>query len=152
MTVAAPTQTTTIGNFIDGEERPASTGETFEKIAPATGEVLSLAARSRAEDIDAAVTAAATAQPAWAGRTVTERGTILRRLAQLLERDREEISTVVSAETGKAPKDAKGETDGSVEFGYFIAGEGRRFYGKTMPSATPNRQAMTSASPSAWPA
>ena len=143
MTVAAPTQTATIGNFIDGEERPASTGETFEKIAPATGEVLSLAARSRAEDVDAAVTAAATAQPSWAGWTVTERGTILRRLAQLLERDREEISTVVSAETGKAPKDAKGETDGSIEFGYFIAGEGRRFYGKTMPSATPNRQAMT---------
>jgi aldehyde dehydrogenase (NAD+) len=143
MTVTAPTKTTTIGNFIDGEERSASTGETFEKIAPATGDVLSLAARSRAEDVDAAVTAAAAAQPAWAGRTVTERGTILRRVAQLLERDREEISAVVAAETGKAPKDAKGETDGSIEFGYFIAGEGRRFYGKTIPSATPNRQAMT---------
>ena len=143
MTVTAPTKTTTIGNFIDGEERSASTGETFEKIAPATGDVLSLAARSRAEDVDAAVTAAAAAQPAWAGRTVTQRGTILRRVAQLLERDREEISAVVAAETGKAPKDAKGETDGSIEFGYFIAGEGRRFYGKTIPSATPNRQAMT---------
>ncbi len=143
MTVTAPTKTTTIGNFIDGEERLASSGETFEKIAPSTGEVLSLAARSRAEDVDAAVTAAAAAQPAWAGRTVTERGTILRRVAQLLERDREEISAVVAAETGKAPKDAKGETDGSIEFGYFIAGEGRRFYGKTIPSATPNRQAMT---------
>src|SRR6187200_3070341 len=118
MTVTAPTKTTTIGNFIDGEERSASTGETFEKIAPATGDVLSLAARSRAEDVDAAVTAAAAAQPAWAGRTVTERGTILRRVAQLLERDREEISAVVAAETGKAPKDAKGETDGSIEFGY----------------------------------
>jgi aldehyde dehydrogenase (NAD+) len=49
----------------------------------------------------------------------------------------------VSDETGKSPKDARGETDGAMELGYFIAGEGRRFYGRTMPSATPNRQAMT---------
>jgi aldehyde dehydrogenase (NAD+) len=39
--------------------------------------------------------------------------------------------------------DARAETDGAIELGYFIAGEGRRFYGKTIPSATPNRQAMT---------
>ena len=43
---------------------------------------------------------------------------------------------VVAAETGKSPRDAKGETDGAIELGYFVAGEGRRFYGKTMPSAT----------------
>ena len=53
------------------------------------------------------------------------------------------MASVVSAETGKSPKDAKGETDGAIELGYFIAGEGRRFYGKTMPSATANRSAMT---------
>ena len=54
-----------------------------------------------------------------------------------------EVAAVVSAETGKSPKDAQGETDGAIELGYFIAGEGRRFYGRTMPSATPNRSAMT---------
>src|SRR5205085_7714555 len=113
------------------QERAAADGGTFEKLAPATGEVLSLVARSRAADVDAAVTAAAAAQPAWAGRTVEERGRILRRIAQLLERDREEIAAVVAAETGKSPKDARGETDGAMELGYFIAGEGRRFYGKT---------------------
>src|SRR5204863_965310 len=46
-------------------------------------------------------------------------------------------------ETGKSPKDARGETDGAIEMGYFVAGEGRRFYGRTMPSAVANRQAMT---------
>ena len=132
----------TIGNVIGGEERPGALG-TFEKLAPATGEVLCLVARSGPEDVDAAVTAAEAAQPAWAARTVEERGRIVRRIAQLLERDREQVAAVVSAETGKSPKDAKGETDGAIELGYFIAGEGRRFYGKTMPSATPNRTAMT---------
>lgn len=141
MTVTAGTAT--IGNVIAGEEREAASGETFEKLAPATGEVLSLVARSRREDVDTAIQAAEAAQPEWAARTVTDRGLILRRIAQLLERDRETVAAVVSAETGKSPKDARGETDGAIELGYFIAGEGRRFYGKTMPSAVPNRQAMT---------
>jgi alpha-ketoglutaric semialdehyde dehydrogenase len=141
MTVTAEVRT--VGNVIGGEERAASAGGTFEKIAPATGEPISLVARSSAEDVAAAVAAAEAAQPGWAARTVEERGRILRRIAQLLERDREQVAAVVSAETGKSPKDARGETDGAIELGYFIAGEGRRFYGKTMPSATPNRSAMT---------
>ena len=141
MTVAVDVRT--VGNSIAGEERSAAGGATFEKLAPATGEVLSVVARSGPSDTDAAITAAAEAQPAWAARTVEERGRILRRIAQLLERDREEVARVVSEETGKSPKDARGETDGAIELGYFIAGEGRRFYGRTMPSAVPNRQAMT---------
>jgi aldehyde dehydrogenase (NAD+) len=130
-------------NFIAGEERAAASGETFEKLAPATGDVLSRVARSGRDDVDAAVSAAVKAQPVWAARNVTERGALVRRIAQLLERDRDAVAEIVSAETGKSPKDACGETDGAIELGYFIAGEGRRFYGKTMPSAVSNRQAMT---------
>ncbi len=141
MTVTADLRT--VGNVIGGEERGASGGGTFEKLAPATGEPISLVARCSADDVAAAVAAAEAAQPDWAARPVEERGRILRRVAQLLERDRERVAAVVSAETGKSPKDAKGETDGAIELGYFIAGEGRRFYGRTMPSATPNRTAMT---------
>src|SRR5262245_7538565 len=141
MTVTAEVRT--VGNVIGGEERAATDGATFEKLAPATGDVLSLVARSAAEDVAVAVATAEAAQPAWAVRTVEERGRTLRRIAQLLERDRDQVAAVVSAETGKSPKDAKGETDGAIELGYFMAGEGRRFYGRTMPSAVPNRSAMT---------
>src|SRR5262249_46456962 len=74
---------------------------------------------------------------------VEERGRILRRIAQLLERDRDQVAAIVSAETGKSPRDARGETDGAIELGYFMAGEGRRFYARRMPSAVPNRQALT---------
>jgi acyl-CoA reductase-like NAD-dependent aldehyde dehydrogenase len=134
---------TTVPNVIAGEERAAASGETFEKLAPATGKLLSTVARSGRADVDAAVTAAEAAQPDWSARTVEERGRILRGVAQLLERDREEVAAIVAAETGKSPRDARGETDGAIELGYFMAGEGRRFYGRTMPSAVPNRQAMT---------
>ena len=135
--------TVDVPNVIGGEERSAANGATFEKLAPATGEVLSTVARSEATDVEAAIRAAVRAQPDWAARPVEERGRILRRIAQLLERDRDEVAALVAAETGKSPKDARGETDGAIELGYFMAGEGRRFYGKTMPSATPNRHAMT---------
>jgi alpha-ketoglutaric semialdehyde dehydrogenase len=133
----------TIANVIAGHERPAASGETFEKTAPATGDVISHVARSDARDVEAAVAAARGAQPAWARRPVAERGLILRRVTQALERDQEAVAAIVAAETGKAPGEALGETGAAIEMGYFVAGEGRRFYGRTTTSAVPNRQAMT---------
>src|SRR5687767_12480789 len=139
---ASTTALRLVGNVIAGEERGAAAGETLEKLAPATGELLSHVARSRREDADAAIAAARAAQPAWARETPAARGALLRRVAQLLERDAEAIAAVVAAETGKSPKDALGETGGAIEMGYFVAGEGRRLYGRTTTSAVPNRQAM----------
>jgi alpha-ketoglutaric semialdehyde dehydrogenase len=143
MTAVAPPGTALVGNVVAGVEGPALSGATFEKLAPATGGLLSLVARSDARDIDAAVAAASDAQPDWACRTVEERGRILRGIAQLLERDRDDVASIVAEETGKSPKDARGETGGAIEMGYFVAGEGRRFYGRTIPSAVPSRQGMT---------
>ena len=68
---------------------------------------------------------------------------VIRLIAHLLEDEREALAETISAETGKSPADAGAEVDAATEFAYFMAGEGRRFYGKTMPSATPNRQAFT---------
>jgi alpha-ketoglutaric semialdehyde dehydrogenase len=137
------TATRFVGNVIDGEEQEAKGGSTFEKRSPATGEVISSVARSDGSDVDAAVAAARAAQPEWAGRTVVDRGAILRRIAQLMERNADGIAEIVAAETGKSPGDAAGEVGAATELGYFIAGEGRRFYGRTTTSAIPNRQAMT---------
>ena len=142
MTVTSPAATRLIANVIAGTEQPAASRETFPKVAPASGEVLSQVARSDHRDVDAAVAAAREAQPAWARTTPAERGAILRRIAQLLERDRTKVAAVVADETGKSPKDASGETDAAIEMGFFVAGEGRRLYGKTTTSAVPHRQAM----------
>ncbi len=142
MTVTAPPGVRSVGNVVAGAEGPAASGATFEKLSPASGELISLVARSDAHDVDAAVAAAAAAQPDWARRTPVDRGLVLRRIAALLEENREAVAQVVADETGKSPKDARGETDGAIEMGYFVAGEGRRFYGKTTTSAVPNRQAM----------
>ena len=47
----------------------------------------------------------------------------------------------MSAETGKSRKDAAGEVGAAVEMGFFVAGEGRRFYGHTSTSAVADRWA-----------
>jgi aldehyde dehydrogenase (NAD+) len=145
LSTATQTQTEvkTVHNVIGGEERAAERGETFAKLSPATGEPISEVARSRRADTEAAIAAAREAQPAWARTTVPERGRILREVTKLLEERAGEMAAVVAAETGKAPAEAAGETAAAVELGYFISGEGRRFYGRTTVSAIPNRQAMT---------
>lgn len=142
MSATAQVATTTIGNVIGGRETAARSDETIAKLDPATGRRRCLLARSRGADVDAAVAAAQAAYPGWAHRTPVERGTVLRRLAALLERDRESLAAIVAGETGKSPSDARGEVDGAIEMGYFVAGEGRRFYGRTTTSGVPNRRAM----------
>jgi acyl-CoA reductase-like NAD-dependent aldehyde dehydrogenase len=138
---------TTLSNLVDGEARPAASGETLEKRSPVTGEVSSLLPRSGSADVDTAIDAACRAQPEWAARTAVDRGAVVRRIAQLLERDAERVAAVVTAETGKSPRDALGETGGAIEMGYFVAGEGRRLYGKVMPSGVPHRHAMVTRQP-----
>ena len=49
----------------------------------------------------------------------------------------------MAKETGKSLKDARGETGAAIEMGMFVAGEGRRFYGRTTTSAIPNKTAQT---------
>jgi acyl-CoA reductase-like NAD-dependent aldehyde dehydrogenase len=89
-----------------------------------------------------AVAAARSAQPAWAKRTAVERGGLVREIALALQARREEASRLVAAETGKPLQLALGETDGAIEMGFFVAGEGRRLYGRTTTSAMPNRTVM----------
>lgn len=114
----------------------------FSKVDPATGREICKVARSTAADVRAAVDRARHAQPAWAATTVVKRGEILRRIAILMQEHRSAIADLVHLETGKSRKDALGETDAAIEMGFFVAGEGRRFYGHTTTSATPNKSAM----------
>ena len=132
----------TISNQIGSDEMPSADGRTFRKMDPATGRALCEVARSTAADVELAVTKAKAAQPAWAALTVVRRGDVLRQIALLMREHRDAIATLVARETGKSKKDALGETDAATEMGFFVAGEGRRFYGQTTTSAVPNKSAM----------
>ncbi len=133
----------TILNWIDGREAQASAGETFAKHSPASGEVVCRAARSRAADVLNAIAAAADAFPGWSEQTPVFRGEMLMAVARALRRHLDEIAAIVSAETGMSFTAARAEAGGAVALGEFMAGEGRRLYGRTTTSATPHRLAMT---------
>ncbi|MEA2723519.1 MAG: alpha-ketoglutaric semialdehyde dehydrogenase [Gemmatimonadales bacterium] len=134
---------TLVLNLVDGVERPAAAGECFSKLSPGTGRALCSVARSRAADVEAAVAAARRASVAWAAATPVHRGDLLRDLAFAMRDHREDLAYLVHTETGKSLKDSRGETAAAIEMGFFVAGEGRRFYGRTTTSAVPNKTAQT---------
>jgi len=138
---------TLVPNWIGGEDRPAAAGRTFDKLDPTNGRRVCQVARSDADDVAEAVAVARSAQPTWGAETVARRGEILRATSFLMERYRTELAALVSVETGKSSKDALGEVGAAIEMGFFVAGEGRRFYGKTTTSGVPGRVALVMRQP-----
>jgi aldehyde dehydrogenase (NAD+) len=136
-----------VPNLVDGEERAAGSGEWLEKLRPADGTRLCRVARSGAADVDAAVAAARRAQAGWGERTAVERGDVVRDIALELRRRREELATVVTEETGKPAALAFGEADAAAEMGLFVAGEGRRSYGRTTTATMAHRTVLTVRAP-----
>jgi aldehyde dehydrogenase (NAD+) len=132
-----------IPNWIDGRETEALAGESLPKVSPVTGREICRLARSRAADVDRAVDAAARAFGAWSGLTPVRRGEILFAVARELECRRDEMAAVVAAETGMSRKAALAESGAAVALGEFMAGEGRRLFGRTTTSAVPHRTTMT---------
>jgi len=132
-----------IPNWIGGLESGASTGETFAKQSPVTGKEICRVARSRPADVDRAIDSAAKAFPAWSAQTPVARGDLLLAVTQAMHRHRDDIAAIVAAETGMSFNAAVAETGGAIALGEFMAGEGRRLYGRTTTSAVPHKFAMT---------
>ncbi|HWG56286.1 MAG TPA: aldehyde dehydrogenase family protein [Gaiellaceae bacterium] len=121
-------------NFIDGEWVDAATGETFESIVPATGEVIGTFPRSGPEDVDRAVAAAKAAFEEWRLVPAPKRGEILLRFARLLEDEKQELTELMSREMGKVLAEAGGDVQEAIDMSVYMAGEGRRLFGHTTPS------------------
>src|SRR5215212_12091549 len=90
-----------LANIIDGEERPAASGDTLDIINPSTGEVYATSPNSGPEDIDAAFQAAAAAFESYRWTTPGERQRFLLKLADLIEAEAEELVRIESENTGK---------------------------------------------------
>ncbi|MER6387157.1 aldehyde dehydrogenase family protein [Streptomyces sp. NPDC001523] len=113
-----------------GKWRSASTGATREILDPADGTVLAVVAEGSAADADAAVGAARAAFDGgeWPQTPVAERAEVLRRTADLLQRDRERIALLESLDAGKTLEEGRVDVDCvSAAFRYFadlVIGEG----------------------------
>src|SRR3954466_11157139 len=88
-------------NIVNGVAFAAADGSTYDLVNPATGEVYAAAPASKAEDVDRAMKAAATAFDEWGDTTPAERQKALLRMADALEARADEFVRVESENTGK---------------------------------------------------
>jgi aldehyde dehydrogenase (NAD+) len=130
----AVTGTKTFQNYIGGEWVDAVSGETFESRSPATGEVIGVFPRSGPEDVDRAAKAAKAAFEEWRLVPAPERGEILFRFAEILKREKADLTDLMTREMGKVKAEAGGDVQEAIDMTYYMAGEGRRLWGQTTPS------------------
>jgi betaine-aldehyde dehydrogenase len=93
--------------FIDGRFVAADSGETLASLSPHDNSVLAHVAMAGKSDVDKAVTAAQRALPAWRRLPAMERGRILLKAADLIERHAEELARVESLDTGHPIRDSR---------------------------------------------
>ncbi|HYX54130.1 MAG TPA: aldehyde dehydrogenase family protein, partial [Candidatus Limnocylindrales bacterium] len=135
-------------NFIGGEWVESRNGQTYENLNPAdTRDVIGVFQRSDSRDVDDAVTAAQTAFQRWRLVPAPKRAEIIFRAAQILSERKEEYARQMTREMGKVLKETRGDVQEAIDTAYYMAGEGRRLFGVTVPSELPNKFAMATRVP-----
>lgn len=131
-------------NYIGGQWVDSVSGSTFPDSNPAhPAEILAEVADSGHDDALLAVDAARRAGPEWNDLGSIERGKILFRAAEIMDRRSEQIARIITAEQGKKLAEARSEVARATEILRFIAGEGRRLSGSTLPADEPRSMALT---------
>lgn len=109
---------------------------------PATGAVVGRVARAGKVDLDHALDAAAKGFAAWRALPAHERGLTMRRAAGLLRERAESISRLMTMEQGKPLPEARIEVQSAADIIEWFADEGRRVYGRVVPSRNPAAQSL----------
>lgn len=133
-------------NYIDGiwEEKAV---ETTPVINPATGQSIVDVPLSTAEDVDRAVAAAKKAQKEWALVPAPQRAEVLFKIGTLLKERKERLAQLLTMENGKVIEEARGEVQEGIDMAFYMAGEGRRMFGQTVPSELKDKFAMSVRAP-----
>jgi hypothetical protein len=96
-----------IANFINGEFVPPRSGAYFDDLNPATAEVIAAIPDSDKRDVDDAVRAAKAAFRSWSRTSAADRGNLLLKLAELIEKDTDALARIESIDNGKTISLAK---------------------------------------------
>ncbi|RYF42138.1 MAG: aldehyde dehydrogenase family protein, partial [Comamonadaceae bacterium] len=120
--------------LIDGEWIPAGQRDGLEVTNPANGEKLGDVPVATLADIDAAVDAAQCAFGPWSQRTPLDRSGILRRIGDLVRTHIDRLSVILTMEQGKTLRESVGELNATADTFDWMAEEGKRAYGRIVPS------------------
>ncbi|MGH7567035.1 MAG: aldehyde dehydrogenase family protein [Gemmatimonadota bacterium] len=122
-------------NYIDGEWRDSATGRRTPNVNPAnTDDVLGELPLSSHAEAAEAIAAATAAFPAWRDTPAPERGRVIGRVHRLMSERAEDLARALTREEGKILREARGEVQKTLNILEFVAGEGLRLSGDTMPS------------------
>ena len=136
--------TTTYHNFIDGAWVPSVSGDLFEDRNPANSdEVVGVFQKSTAADVADAIDAARLAYERWRLVPAPKRAELLFRAAQLIAERKEALARDMTREMGKVLDETRGDVQEAIDMTFFMAGEGRRQYGQTVPAEMRDKFAMS---------
>lgn len=123
-------------HLIDGDWRQSADGSTFDRVSPSHGSVVTKAAKGGARDVDAAVSAARLAfdKGRWSRTSGKERATLLLKIADLIDRERERIAYWETLESGKPISQAMAEIEGASDIWRFAASLARTMHGESYNS------------------
>lgn len=131
--------------YIGGEW--VGTSEQVEVMNPATGEIIGTVSKGGRSEAELAVDAAHEAFSSWSKLTADERGKHLRRWYELIDKNTNELAKIMTLEQGKPLKEAAGEIKYANAFIDWYAEEGKRIYGETIPSSSPNKRILVTKQP-----
>ena len=132
------------GNYIDGRWAPSPSGRTFENRNPANrDDLIGLFQESDGEDVQAAVAAAERAFCSWRLVPAPRRAEMLFTAARILADRKDTLARDMTREMGKVLEETRGDVQEAIDMTYFMAGEGRRQYGQTVPSELRDKFAMS---------
>lgn len=136
--MTSPFQLYINGQFEDGAAQ-------FDSINPATGQVWAKMPEARTDEVNRAVAAASQAlkDSAWADLTASQRGKLLYKLADLIERSAPELALFETQDTGKIIRETSSQIAYVAEYYRYYAGVADKLEGRYLPIDKPDMQAWT---------
>lgn len=134
-------------NFIGGEWVEPKTDQYGDVVNPANGKKLVDVPLSGTDDVNEAVAAAKKAQKEWSLEPAPMRAEILYDIGQMMKERKKHLSQILTQENGKVLEEARGEVQEGIDMAFYMAGEGRRLFGHTVPAELKNKFAMSVRAP-----
>ncbi|WEK52455.1 MAG: aldehyde dehydrogenase family protein [Candidatus Kaistia colombiensis] len=136
-------------HFFSGREVKPASGRYIDRRSPATGEVVASFAEGTHSDASDAIAAARKAfdEGPWPRMTGAERGNIMFRFAELIERDLERLARIEMEEVGKPIRFARADIRGAIGMTRFAAGMATQIHGETFTNLGPDRVAFVKREP-----
>ena len=130
-------------NFIAGDWVAPASGAYFENRNPADwNDVIGCFPRSGPDDVARAVASAKRGFATWSRTPAPIRGQVLQRVGELLVARKEAIAKAMTREMGKVLAETRGDVQEGIDTAFYAASEGRRLFGRVVPSELRNKWAM----------